>query len=55
MTPSLLPYIPIMLEALAPKPDSRHFTPSEPVGRAHRLKSKAKLQKASRKKNRSKK
>ncbi|MFA5453638.1 MAG: hypothetical protein WC248_08705 [Candidatus Methanomethylophilaceae archaeon] len=55
MTPNLLPYITIMLEALTPRPDSRHFTPSEPVGRAHRLKNKAKLQKASRKKNRAKK
>lgn len=52
MKPSLLPYIPIMLEALTPKQDSRDFYQREPVGRAHKLKKKSKMQKASRKKNR---
>ena len=54
MNHSLLPYIPIMLDALTPKPDSRDFYRSEPVGRAHNLKKKSKMQKASRKKNRQK-
>jgi len=55
MTSSLLPYIPIMLEALASKPDRRDFYQREPIGRSHKLKKKAKLQKVARKKNRSKK
>ena len=54
MNHSLLPYIPILLEALTSKPDSRDFYQIEPVGRAHKLKKKAKMQKASRKKNRQK-
>jgi len=52
MEPSLYPYLPIMLEALTPKYDSRDFYQGEPIGRSHKLKKKAKMQKASRKKNR---